>query len=253
MHDPIVQPVPTPRPNRIWTLFDIAVVTAVVLLLLLIVPSAIYLPVELIWGEESEGAHAALAVANLVWYVTVIATVLTYVRRKGGVPNDLGLRWPTGTGRDTWGRIIGIAVVTFIAMYIVTAVYSLIALELLDLDFLEPSEQVPDDFYDYKIALAVLGVAIVIGAPFTEELFFRGFLFGGVRTYVSYILAAVLTGFLFSLLHFNVGLVIPFTLIGAILAFSYQRSGNLITPISAHFFFNLISFLVLAFVPEARE
>jgi membrane protease YdiL (CAAX protease family) len=252
MQDANLDPAPAPARPRVWGLRDIAVVTVAVLLLFLFVPAAIYLPAEAIWGEDSEGAHVATAIANLLWYVTVIVTVLSYVRSKGGTPSDLGLRWPRGPGRDSWGRIVGIAVLTFIAMYAVTALYSVIALEILDLDFLEPSEQVPDDFYDHKIALAVLGVAVVIGAPFTEELFFRGFLYGGVRTYVSFILGALITGFLFSLLHFNVGLVIPFTLIGAILALSYQRSGNLITPIGAHFFFNFISFLVLALVPEAR-
>jgi len=257
MQDANLDPAPAPARPRVWGLRDIAIVTVAVLFLFLMVPGAVYLLTGLFWEQESDGenteaAHISLAVGNLLWYVTVIVTVLSYVRSKGGTASDLGLRWPHGPGRDSWGRIVGIAVLTFIAMYAVTALYSVIALEILDLDFLEPSEQVPDDFYDHKVALAILGIAVVIGAPFTEELFFRGFLYGGVRTYVSFILAALLTGFMFSLLHFNVGLVIPFTLIGAILALSYQRSGNLITPIGAHFFFNFISFMVLAFVPEAR-
>jgi membrane protease YdiL (CAAX protease family) len=254
MQEPLPEYSPAPAATtRLWGVRDIAIVTAIVLLLFVFVPGFIYLPAEAIWGENSEEADVASAIANLVWYVTVIFTVLGYIRRKGGKPADLGLRWPTGAGRDSWGRIVGIAVLTFIAMYAVTAAYSLIALELLDLDFLEPSEQIPDDFFDHKVALAVLGVAVVIGAPFTEELFFRGFLYGGVRTYIAVPLAALLTGVLFSLLHANVGLIIPFTLIGAILALSYQRSGNLATSIGAHFFFNFISFMVLAFVPEARN
>jgi len=248
---------PAPARTRVWGLRDIATVTVVVLLLFALVPGAVYLLASLLWeqksdGETTEPAHIALAVGNLLWYVAVIITVLSYVRSKGGTTSDLGLRWPRGGEHDSWGRSVVIAIVTLIAMYAVIYLYGLIALEILDLDFLEPSPQVEDDFYDHKIALAVLGVAVVIGAPFTEELFFRGFLYGGVRTYVSVSLAALLTGLLFSLLHFNVGLVIPFTLIGAILALSYQRSGNLITNISAHFVFNLFSFLFLVFVPEYR-
>jgi membrane protease YdiL (CAAX protease family) len=236
----------------VWTLGDIGIVTAIVLLLFLILPTVFYLPAQSIWGEDAEETNVIAALANLLWYVTVVYTVIAWVRRKGGTLADLGLRRPSGVGRDTWGRIVGIAVVTFIAMYVVTAAYTLIALELFDLDFLEPDDQVPDEFFDQKVALAVLGIAVVIGAPFTEELFFRGFLYGGVRTYIAVPLAALVTGVLFSLLHFNVGLIIPFTLIGAILALSYQRSGNLWTSIGAHFFFNFISFMVLAFVPEAR-
>jgi membrane protease YdiL (CAAX protease family) len=240
------------QPARVWGLRDIFLVTVAVMFLFAVIPSVIWLPAQSAWGEKSEEADVALAIGTLVWYATVIFTVLTSVRRKGGTASDLGLRWPTGIGRDSWGRIVGITVVTFITMYVVTAAYSLIAIDLFNLDFLEPDDQIPDDFYDHKIALAMLGIAVVIGAPFTEELFFRGFLFGGVRTYIAVPLAALLTGVLFSLLHFNVGLIIPFTLIGVVLALSYQRSGNLATSIGAHFFFNLISFMVLAFVPEAR-
>jgi len=254
MQDANVYPPTEPsRPARLWNLRDILLVSGAVVLLFAFIPSVIYFPAVEAWGEDSEEAHVATAIANLLWYVTVIFTVLGYVRRKGGTPSDLGLRWPNGAGRESWGRIVGIAVVTFITMYAVLAAYNLIALQLFDLDFLEPSEQVPDDFFDHKIALAVLGIAVVIGAPFTEELFFRGFLYGGIRTYIAVPLAALLTGVLFSLLHFNVGLIIPFTMIGAILALSYQRSGNLATSIGAHFLFNLISFMVLAFVPEARN
>ena len=86
----------------------------------------------------------------------------------------------------------------------------------------------------------------------TEEIFFRGFLFGGTRPLIGAMLAALITGFLFSLAHYNPGLVLPFTLIGALLALSYHRSGTLFVPIGAHFFFNLVSFSILAFVPEAR-
>lgn len=253
MQEPELEPAAAPAPRkRVWTLGDIGVVTAIVLLLFIILPTAFILPAQSAWGKDAQETNVIAAIANLLWYGLVVFVVLSWVRRKGGTPLDLGLRWPTGIGRDTWGRIVAIAIVTFIAMYLVTAAYTLIALELFDLDFLEPDEQVPDEFFDQKIALAVLGLAVVIGAPFTEELFFRGFLFGGVRTYIAVPLAALITGVLFSLLHFNVGLIIPFTLIGAILALSYQRSGNLLTSIGAHFFFNFISFMVLAFVPEAR-
>ena len=238
--------------TRVWTLGDIGVVTVIVLLLFLFLPAVFYLPAQAIWGEDAQETNVVVALANLLWYAAVVFTVLSWVRRKGGTVADLGLRWPQNGGRDSWGRLVGMAFVTFIAMYVVTAAYTLIALDLFDLDFLRPDEQVPSEFFDQKIALAVLGLAVVIGAPFTEELFFRGFLFGGVRTYIAVPLAALITGVLFSLLHFNVGLIIPFTLIGAILALSYQRSGNLLTSIGAHFFFNFISFMVLAFVPEAR-
>ena len=127
-----------------------------------------------------------------------------------------------------------------------------VVIDAFGFDFLEPDQQVPDEFYDSDVALAILGVAIVFGAPITEEIFFRGFLFGGTRPLTGTLIAALITGFIFSLAHYNPGLILPFTLIGALLALSYHRSGTLFVPIGAHFFFNLVSFSVLVFVPEAR-
>jgi membrane protease YdiL (CAAX protease family) len=154
--------------------------------------------------------------------------------------------------KPSWPRVIGLAAATFVAMYVVIVAYGGI-IEAFDLDFLEPDQQVPDEFYDSDIALAILGIAIVFGAPITEEIFFRGFLFGGTRPLTGALAAALITGFIFSLAHYNLGLILPFTFIGAVLCLSYHRFGTLFVPIGAHFLFNLVSFSVLVLVPEARK
>src|SRR5690606_33789355 len=162
---------------------------------------------------------------------------------------DLGLGLPPGEGGVR--RVVLLTLATFFAMYVIVIAYGVI-IDISGADFLEPDQQVPDEFYDSDIALAVLGVAIVFGAPFAEEIFFRGFLYGGTRPLLGVALAALLTGFIFSLAHYNQGLIIPFTAIGALLALAYQRSGTLFVPIGAHFLFNLASFSILVLVPEAR-
>jgi membrane protease YdiL (CAAX protease family) len=222
----------------------------VVLVALFIVTTAIVAPFLAAYGEDAPETLTANAIANLVWNATMIAAVVWFVRRGGGSARDLGLSLPKGKS-GSWPRVLGLASATFVAMYIVVVIYGL-AIDAFGLDFLEPDQQVPDEFYDSDVALAVLGVAIVIGAPITEEIFFRGFLFGGTRPLTGAMLAAVITGFIFSLAHYNPGLILPFTAIGAMLALSYQRSGTLFVPIGAHFLFNLVSFSVLVFVPEAR-
>src|SRR5690606_38655172 len=144
-------------------------------------------------------------------------------------------------------RVVGLAILTFLSLYVVTFIYG-IAVDVFNLDFLEPDPQIPDEFYDSDIALAVLGIGVVIGAPFTEELFFRGFLFAGARRYLGVPIAAAMTGFLFSLAHYNIGLVIPFTAIGAIFSLSYYHTRSLYVPMGAHLLFNLVSYSILVFV-----
>jgi membrane protease YdiL (CAAX protease family) len=190
----------------------------------------------------------ASSVANILWNFVMIGSVVWFVRRSGGDLRDLGL---ASVGREKPGRTILMTIGTFLLMYLVVLAYG-VAVDVSGADFLEPDQQVPDEFYDSDLALSVLGVAIVLGAPLAEEIFFRGFLYGGTRRITGFVLAAVITGFIFSLAHYNQGLVIPFTAIGVLLALSYERSGTLWVPIGAHFLFNLVSFSILVLVPEAR-
>jgi membrane protease YdiL (CAAX protease family) len=273
---------PPEGPRALWGVKEMVICVVVVLVALFIVTTAIVGPFYAAYGEDAPETLTANAIANIVWNATMIAAVLWFVRRAGGGLADLGLELPELSGRGliqtagllflalislpvlvvasffmlgrkdlSWPRILVSAVGTFILMYVIIVVYG-VAIDTFGLDFLEPDQQVPDEFYDSDIALAVLGIAIVIGAPVTEEIFFRGFLFGGTRRLTGFVAAALITGFLFSLAHYNLGLIIPFTAIGALLAIAYQRSGSLFVSIGAHFLFNLVSFSILAFVPEAR-
>ena len=56
--------------------------------------------------------------------------------------------------------------------------------------------------------------------------------------------AALASSLLFALLHFNIGSIVPFTVIGLLLAWAYVVSGSLWMAIGAHFAFNAISFLI---------
>jgi membrane protease YdiL (CAAX protease family) len=230
-----------------WSLKDILIATMVILLLLFTVSILITVPAVAAWGEDSAEALVANAVANLVWYASAVAAIFWFVRRRGATASDLGLRKP----EISVSSLAGTIGVTILLMEATVITYSIV-INALGLDFLKPSEQVPDDFYDHKFALAVLGFVVVLGAPIAEEIMFRGFLFGGVRTMVPVTAAALITGFLFSLAHYNLGLIIPFTVIGALLAMAYQRTGTLLAPMSAHFAFNLLSFLALVFIPDSR-
>jgi len=240
---------PPDRPRALWGVKEMVICVVVVLVSLFIVTTAIVWPVLAAYGEDAPETLTANAIANLVWNATMIAAVVWFVRRAGGTPRDLGLTLPEGR---SWPGVIGLAAATFVSMYVVVIVYG-VAIDALGFDFLEPDQQVPDEFYDSDVALAILGIAIVFGAPITEEIFFRGFLFGGTRPLTGALLAALITGFIFSLAHYNPGLILPFTAVGAMLALSYHRSGSLFVPIGAHFLFNLVSFAVLVLVPEARN
>lgn len=103
---------------------------------------------------------------------------------------------------------------------------------------------------DEGSALSVIlaGFLIVIVAPLSEELFFRGFMYAGLRRAMPIWPAAIISGLIFGSLHLgggNVGVAIQLSVFGVILAYLYERSGSLWAPILAHGLNNTIAFVLL--------
>ncbi len=94
------------------------------------------------------------------------------------------------------------------------------------------------------LMLVALGILVVGAAPFAEEFFFRGFLFGGLRGRMSFWSAAVVSGILFGLVHAPGGplQVPPLAVFGVLLAWLYERTGSLGPPIIMHMIQNTIAF-----------
>ncbi len=97
-------------------------------------------------------------------------------------------------------------------------------------------------------SVAIAAFLIVIAAPLSEELFFRGFMFGGLRRTMSLWPAAVISAIVWGSLHLgagNVGVAIQLAVFGVILAWLYERSGTLWAPVLAHTINNTIAFVLL--------
>lgn len=84
----------------------------------------------------------------------------------------------------------------------------------------------------------MLGFTAVIIAPLTEELLFRGFLYGVIKRSTDRWFAAVFTAVIFAIVHFHVGSVPQLFMLGLGLAIAYERSGCLLVPIFMHAMFN---------------
>ncbi|HLF72202.1 MAG TPA: CPBP family intramembrane glutamic endopeptidase, partial [Dehalococcoidia bacterium] len=179
---------------------------------------------------------------------TVVALVYLLVRKRGGswrnlgfVPPRVGSFLPKSTRWFGFGAMVLIGYVASIA-FVDTYV---VAVDLLGLDWLLPGDQIPDESYSNTYVLVALAIAIVIMAPLAEEIFFRAFLFGGLRARWRLVWAALVSGFVFSLAHGDPGLVLPFTGVGVIFALLYERSNSIYTSMAVHFVFNAVSFTLL--------
>lgn len=99
---------------------------------------------------------------------------------------------------------------------------------------------------------AILGaVAVVIGAPLGEEVFFRGFLHGSLRGRMGFLAAAGISSLAFAVFHVSPFLILLMVFVGFALAWLFERRGSLLATIGAHAMFNVIGYTLLLLEPGA--
>jgi len=185
--------------------------------------------------EEDAGALAVALGGGLVLELIILLSVVLFGLRKHGASwADLGLRRPQRGG--LW-LPLALVVMGLALVYVYAA--------LLDLAGAEPESSVPEQAFDSLAPLLLLVILSLAFAPFMEELFFRGFIFAGLRGRWGTLRAALASGLLFGLAHLsNPGslyLVVPVSAVGALFALGYAYSGSVLAAILAHFLFNLVS------------
>lgn len=77
-------------------------------------------------------------------------------------------------------------------------------------------------------------LAAVVIAPVVEEIFFRGFIFAGLKKRYTWVKAMLISSGLFALLHLRPLAVPPIFILGLVFAYLYQRSGSIWPAILIH-------------------
>ncbi|MEI9863783.1 MAG: CPBP family intramembrane glutamic endopeptidase [Limisphaerales bacterium] len=90
-----------------------------------------------------------------------------------------------------------------------------------------------------------LGLFAIVIAPVAEEFIFRGMLFPFVKRLGFPKLAWFGVSFLFALIHTNIPTFVPLFLFALALTWLYERTDNLLAPITAHALFNAANFVAL--------
>jgi membrane protease YdiL (CAAX protease family) len=78
-------------------------------------------------------------------------------------------------------------------------------------------------------------------APIVEEIFFRGFIFAGLRQQYGWQRAALISSALFALLHLTPTAILPILILGYIFAYLYHRSGSIWPAILMHMLTNSLA------------
>ena len=182
--------------------------------------------------QETLAALIVTLVVDLVALVAVPVWILGGWRR--GIA-ALGLRKPDLT-------VVGWGVLGLALSYAALGAY-LGMVSALGIDALEPVSTIDDDVIYENIELVILTGVLAVGmAPIAEEIFYRGFLIGGLARRWSLGVGMAGSSLLFAAVHLDAGSLIPFALIGFVFAWVALRSRSLYAAILAHFLFNLIAY-----------
>ena len=154
--------------------------------------------------------------------------------------------WHFGLRRTRFWPAVGWAALGMVTFYVLVAIYSAV---------LDPhvEQSVAKDLgaEDSSVGLIAAGFMIICIAPFAEEFFFRGFFYGALRSKFPVIVAALIDGALFGLIHFEGGqdawlIVPPLAFLGFMFCLVYERTRSLYPVIALHSINNSIAYAAQA-------
>jgi uncharacterized protein len=173
-------------------------------------------------GEEFFSPAFALVILGS--YVVLAAATYAVVARTGRPRLALGLV------RTRLWRSVGLTLLVFVACIVAALILEPIFRGAESQGF-EPDAYPGGTTAAVGLGLTILGICLL--GPATEELYFRGVLYGALRRYGPP-LAILLSAVLFSVVHFQPRAIPILFVLGAALAFLYERTGSLWPPIAFH-------------------
>jgi len=90
-----------------------------------------------------------------------------------------------------------------------------------------------------------LGAVTILLAPAAEEMLFRGIIYPAIKQAGFPRLALWGSALLFGAFHVNLVTFLPLVVLALALTLIYERTNNLLAPITAHALFNAMNFVIL--------
>jgi membrane protease YdiL (CAAX protease family) len=195
---------------------------------------------------SSADAEQVIGIADL-WvsmgfHGVMAGMVILVMSPRIGVIEWLGLRW------QRWRLVMIFAPLSVVAMWLVFGILQAAGytqwLESLGIDTVQDSVRALQKEDDLAFLVLMRFSAIVV-APICEEVVFRGYLYGVAKRYCGPLAGALCSALIFSAAHASLAALLPLALFGLLLAWLYERTGSLWTPIAAHACFNAATVVVL--------
>lgn len=188
-------------------------------------------------GPADGSAQVGAVLSQIVFALASAATLLVWLRRLRGL--DVGDLF--GIRVLPIGKVIGFSLGAIAPAFLIVVLVNLGTVELLRGVWPDVSPQQVVKAFETSGSLPVrllMAFAAVVAAPLTEELLFRGLLYGVCKRFTDSWFAALVTSLLFASVHLHIGSFIPLFALALILVAVYEITGSLLVPILMHALFN---------------
>jgi membrane protease YdiL (CAAX protease family) len=226
------EPAPPPAaPERPW-----GPSKALLGIVVLVLAASLEVSVIAVVGDPKSLAGKLVLQAMLATTLIAVAFALAGNGGRAAEPGALGLRRPVGS---PWRA----ALIGYGAYFAFLLVYA---------SFVHPHQKdlTRSLGFGHSPAVSIIvGALIVVAAPIAEEIFFRGFVFGGLRRSLPFVAAALISGAIFGAFHYTgarSATVLPqLAVLGVALAWVYERTGSIYPTITIHILNNALAFALL--------
>jgi membrane protease YdiL (CAAX protease family) len=190
-------------------------------------------------GKKGQLAQSGLLVIVQLAYLLPVLIVFAYRR----VP------WKSlGFGKFNWGTL-ALGCGLLVASYMIIVIHNLI---LTGLGVQTQGDQISKLFELLNTPVWFFLVGALL-APLIEEIFFRGFLFQGLRARYGWVSGILISSAIFAIAHLDPAALIPTFILGCLLAYLYHRSNSIWPGVILHMLvntFGLISVYVITQYPN---
>ena len=210
-------------------LLGIAIVIVGVVIALVVYTLIIYLALD----ADPDSTIGITVAAGVAYWIALATCWVVGPLRYGTSIASLGFKLPAS---GAFPRVV-FQTVLVLAGSLGSFLFYAAVLFLLGLDEYLPEQQTEDIVLKGPAIIASIGL-IVLWGPLVEEAFFRGFVFPGLTRRMGVVGAAIASSLLFAFVHGDPRVMVPFFMIGVLLAWLYHRTGSLWSCFLAHAMWN---------------
>ena len=181
-------------------------------------------------GADPACGLGITVLAGIVYGIVLLAAWIMGPIKYRTSLGSLGLRL---SASRSFPQVLLLVIVVLVASLVFLMVYTGL-LSLVGWDNFLPSYEQTDDIVLEGPAIVGSVVLIVLWGPLVEEVFFRAFIFPGLEGWMGVARAAVTSSVLFAVVHVDPAVMVPFFVIGILLAWLYHKTLSLWSCFAVH-------------------